>query len=289
MQGHLVLGLFVSYVIIYLAVFKGISFGAKITYFTVIVPAIFVFIISIRALALEGAGKGISYYLLRFDVLSFFNPVMWSEACAQTLFSLVFLPGTTVTLASYMKEKEDIYRINLLVTVMNTVFSFVSGLGVFAILGHVSEMSCQNESTCKSVDDFAKRSGPGLAFAALADGISTFGAGANFFSFAFFGMLFLLGLDTTFAGLETIITYTEDILVYYKIKYVYCEALSQRAFAFHIPFVSSCHLKQLISPCPYFLRGSTKGYFCWPRFYRRVLILSSGTDIVRGPPKCLHQ
>eukprot|EP01061_Rhynchopus_euleeides_P008192 TRINITY_DN1722_c0_g1_i1.p1 TRINITY_DN1722_c0_g1~~TRINITY_DN1722_c0_g1_i1.p1 ORF type:complete len:739 (+),score=214.62 TRINITY_DN1722_c0_g1_i1:28-2217(+) len=227
-QGHLVLGLFVSYLVIYFAVFKGISFGAKLTYVTVLVPALFVCVISIRALALEGSGKGVAYYLGRFDIVRFFDPVMWSEACAQTLFTIVFLPGTTVTLASYMKQKEDIYRINVIVLVLNTVFSLVAGLGVFAILGHISEISCEpnNAMRCRDVEEFAQRGGPGLAFVALADGISTFGAGKNFFAFSFFAMLFLLGLDTMFASVETLVTYLEDIIAHYKIKPISREVVS---------------------------------------------------------------
>eukprot|EP01064_Diplonema_japonicum_P015990 TRINITY_DN24031_c0_g1_i1.p1 TRINITY_DN24031_c0_g1~~TRINITY_DN24031_c0_g1_i1.p1 ORF type:complete len:691 (+),score=114.26 TRINITY_DN24031_c0_g1_i1:33-2105(+) len=229
-QWHLVVGLFISYVIVYIAVFRGISVGVKITYFTVGIPCLLIVVLCFRSLALKGAGDGISFYMGRFDWKSFVNPVMWAEACAQTLFTLLFLPGTSITLASYMKQKEDIYRINIIVVGINTLFSMISGLTVFAILGHASHVSCEGDdnSTCVQVEDMAKNSGAGLAFVAIAQGIGTFGKGSNAFSFLFFLMCFALGLDTTFAGVETLVTYVEDFLIYMnysKLKREYLTAL----------------------------------------------------------------
>eukprot|EP01059_Diplonema_ambulator_P000845 TRINITY_DN10676_c0_g1_i2.p1 TRINITY_DN10676_c0_g1~~TRINITY_DN10676_c0_g1_i2.p1 ORF type:complete len:703 (+),score=178.68 TRINITY_DN10676_c0_g1_i2:28-2109(+) len=230
-QWHVVVGIVVTYMIVYVAVFRGITVGAKITYVTVGVPCVLVVILCIRALALEGAGDGVRFYLGRFDWGSFVSPVMWAEACAQSLFTLLFLPGTTITLASYMKEKEDIYRIHIIVVAINTLFSIVAGLTVFAILGHAAHVSCEDttvdNSTCVSVDDMAKNSGAGLAFIAIAQGIGTFGKGSNAFSFLFFLMCFALGLDTTFAGVETLVTYVEDFLIYMsysKLKREYISA-----------------------------------------------------------------
>ena len=224
-QHHLVFGLIFSYMIIYLAVFRGIQVGVKFTYVTVLAPALVILVISIRCLFLEGAGTGLVFILGRFSVSSFFNPVMWAEAAAQTLFSVLFMPGTTITLASYMQDKEDIFRINQIVVSLNAFYSLLAGVAVFSILGYIENYTCHTHTLyqCRKVEDLAAKSGPGLAFVALAEGIAVSGGGsANVFAFSFFGMLFLLGLDTSFAGIETLVTYIEDGLVYYGHRYLHC-------------------------------------------------------------------
>ncbi|KAJ9459803.1 Sodium-dependent nutrient amino acid transporter 1 [Diplonema papillatum] len=213
MQGHLVLALFVTYVFIFAAVVKGISVGAKLIYVTVIVPVLMMLVLLVRALMLEGAAEGIKFFVGRFDAAELVNPVMWGEACAQSLFSILFLPGTTMTLASFMRSKEDIYRINLIVMALDTLYSFIAGFVVFAILGSLSHAACHDGTDvtgCRTVEQFADESGGGLAFVALAGGIAHFGSGANFFSVLFFFTCYTLGLDTSFAGVETLVTCVDD-------------------------------------------------------------------------------
>eukprot|EP01060_Flectonema_neradi_P021105 TRINITY_DN2861_c4_g1_i1.p1 TRINITY_DN2861_c4_g1~~TRINITY_DN2861_c4_g1_i1.p1 ORF type:complete len:689 (+),score=67.83 TRINITY_DN2861_c4_g1_i1:50-2116(+) len=216
-QWFLVSGLLVSYGIIGASVYKGIAVSAKVTYFTVGLPVILICLLCIRSFFLEGAGTGLVFFIGRFDAVAFANPVMWAEACSQTLFTLLFLPGTSITLASYMRSKEDIYRINLIVIAINTAFSLVAGLTVFSIIGYVATQRCNSGDyldypgcTSDLVESLAKANGPGLAFVALAEGISTFGASSGFFSFVLFLMCYCLGLDTAFAGVETLVTYFED-------------------------------------------------------------------------------
>ena len=216
-QWFLVSGLLVSYGIIAASVYKGISISAKVTYVTVGFPVILICLLCIRSLFLEGAGTGIAYFIGRFDVVKFADPVMWAEACSQTLFTLLFLPGTSITLASYMRSKEDIYRINVIVIVINTTFSLVAGLTVFSIIGYVANERCKemDVENCNSdlVESLATSNGPGMAFVALAEGLATFGSSSGFFSFVLFAMCYCLGLDTAFAGVETLVTYFEDYYI----------------------------------------------------------------------------
>merc|ERR1712224_1066701 len=145
--------------------------------------------------ALPGAGVGLDYFF-RFQWESLYDPGLWANACAQTLFSLIFLPGSTLTLASHMKPKEDVYRIHRLVALGNFWMSLVCALTVFCIVGHVHHESCTDtrvDTKCRAVNDIAQRSGAGSSFVALAEGIARIGgAGSNTFSFFFFLMCFLL-------------------------------------------------------------------------------------------------
>lgn len=67
------------------------------------------------------------------------------------------------------------------------------------------------ESSC-TLQEIAEtaRAGPGLAFIAIADGMQTFGSFKNVMSVLFFMTLLTLGLDSTFAWMETFISYVED-------------------------------------------------------------------------------
>eukprot|EP01065_Artemidia_motanka_P034257 TRINITY_DN414_c1_g2_i1.p1 TRINITY_DN414_c1_g2~~TRINITY_DN414_c1_g2_i1.p1 ORF type:complete len:807 (+),score=228.64 TRINITY_DN414_c1_g2_i1:72-2492(+) len=222
-QWPLVVCLLLSYVLIFLAVWRGIRFATKIAYVTVIMPAILLLVMIIWCATLEGAGDGISYYLTNFEAKSLYNIDMWGDACAQTLFSLLFLPGTTATLASYMQEKEDVYKVHRLVAYANALFAFLGGFAIFSVIGHTHVRSCRTEGVtkfheCRSVEEIAKSSGGGLAFIALADGIATIPHGGNVFGFFFFLMCFTLALDTCFAGVEVLCTFAADNFTYFQLS-----------------------------------------------------------------------
>eukprot|EP00756_Hemistasia_phaeocysticola_P005203 Hpha_TRINITY_DN13218_c0_g2::TRINITY_DN13218_c0_g2_i2::g.154952::m.154952 len=188
---RLVVALIISYILIFLAVWRGIATTSRIAYWTVTVPCVLLFAL-----------------------------VIWADACSQTLFSLIFLPGTTVTLASFMQEKEDVYRIHRFVAYANAAFSIFGGFAVFCVLGHTATKSCYKEGatqnhTCRTVEDIIDSSGGGLAFVALAEGIATIPEGNNVFALFFFLMCFLLGLDTCFTGVEVLVIFVRDNFTYF--------------------------------------------------------------------------
>lgn len=67
----------------------------------------------------------------------------------------------------------------------------------------------ESDATIQEISETA-RAGPGLAFIAIADGMQTFGSFKNVMSVLFFMTLLTLGLDSTFAWMETFISYVED-------------------------------------------------------------------------------
>jgi len=58
------LGLFASYVLVYFAVWKGVESTGKIVYVTAPLPYVFLLILLIRALTLEGASEGLKFLFL---------------------------------------------------------------------------------------------------------------------------------------------------------------------------------------------------------------------------------
>eukprot|EP00756_Hemistasia_phaeocysticola_P013808 Hpha_TRINITY_DN15305_c3_g2::TRINITY_DN15305_c3_g2_i1::g.90512::m.90512/K05038/SLC6A5S; solute carrier family 6 (neurotransmitter transporter, amino acid) member 5/7/9/14 len=210
--GHLAGSLFIVWILVFLALFKGLEASAKVSYVTVGLPVVLILVMLCRALTLDGAGDGIEFYVGKFDGSVFGDPEMWTIACGQILFSLSPGMGTAVTLSSYTRPKEDVYKVNLLVSLCNSCFSITGGFVVFSILGFMSHTSCNTPGmVCQKVADLAG-SGMGLAFVTLAEGVAQFGGASNVFALFLFFMLLTLGLDSTFAWVETFNTYINDMI-----------------------------------------------------------------------------
>jgi SNF family Na+-dependent transporter len=216
----LVIALLFVWVLVYLSLAFGKEVLARVTWVTVVGPILMLAILLVRALTLEGAGDGIKFYIGKFDGEVLGDPNMWAAACGQILFSLSPGFGTAITLSSYTRPNQNVYRTCLQVAFSNSLFSLIGGFAIFGILGNstfrINEAGgVLNETTGHmvptTVDDQA-RAGAGLAFIVIADAMGHFGAGANVMSVLFFCTLFTLGLDSTFAWTETFVSYVEDFL-----------------------------------------------------------------------------
>lgn len=86
--GHLAFSLFLVWILVFLALFKGLEASAKVSYVTVGLPVVLIFVMLIRSLTLDGAGEGVKFYVGKFDGSVFGDPEMWTIACGQILFSL---------------------------------------------------------------------------------------------------------------------------------------------------------------------------------------------------------
>ncbi|KAB0393955.1 hypothetical protein E2I00_004399 [Balaenoptera physalus] len=128
---------------------------------------------------------------------------VWVDAAAQIFFSLGPGFGVLLAFASYNKFNNNCYQDALVTSVVNCVTSFVSGFVIFTVLGYMAEM--RNED----VSEVAKDAGPSLLFITYAEAIANMPA-STFFAIIFFLMLITLGLDSTFAGLEGVITAVLD-------------------------------------------------------------------------------
>mmetsp|Transcript_15519 Transcript_15519/g.10886 ORF Transcript_15519/g.10886 Transcript_15519/m.10886 type:complete len:141 (+) Transcript_15519:814-1236(+) len=72
-------GLFMSYILVYFSVWKGVESTGKIVYVTAPLPYVFLLILLIRALTLEGASTGLKFlFLPQWDRLSDF--AVWADA-----------------------------------------------------------------------------------------------------------------------------------------------------------------------------------------------------------------
>ncbi|XP_016983406.1 sodium-dependent nutrient amino acid transporter 1 [Drosophila rhopaloa] len=195
----LTLALFVSWVVIFLVIMRGVKSSGKAAYFLALFPYVVLFVLLIRAVTLEGAKDGILFFL-EPQWGELLNPTVWKEAVVQCFFSLAVGSGPIIMFASYNRFDHGIYRDAMIVTTLDTLTSLLGGITIFAILGNLA-----HNLQIENIRDVV-RSGTGLAFISYPDAISKFQAVPQLFSVLFFFMLFVLGIGSIVALQSTIVT-----------------------------------------------------------------------------------
>jgi NSS family neurotransmitter:Na+ symporter len=203
-QPHLAGSLFAFWLLVFLTCGFGKHWLEKVTYVTVILPIVLMTLLIIRSIFLPGSGAGLAFYLCRFDPDKLLDPKVWAAACGQILFSLSPGFGSVITYSSFVSPKEDVVRACKIVAVSNMAFSILAGLATFSILGHLALQEGLE------VEEIAKSSGAGLAFITLAGAMQYFGPFANVISVLFFFMILLLGLDSVYPFVVTLVAYVDD-------------------------------------------------------------------------------
>eukprot|EP00040_Diaphanoeca_grandis_P026042 m.145189 g.145189 ORF g.145189 m.145189 type:complete len:599 (+) comp30426_c0_seq1:273-2069(+) len=209
LQWKLVLCLLGAWTIIMLAELKGIQSVGYVVYVTAIFPYIVLVTLFFRGVTLEGAGKGIEFYLTP-DFSRLGDSGIWLDAASQILYSLSPGFGTLIAYGSYNKKDNDTLKDTLIVCCINCGTSVFAGFAIFAILGSMAHVRGV------PVDQVVKQ-GPGLAFEAYPEAVLDI-PGSVFWSIAFFLMLFMLGIDSMFGTCEGIIAVMEDLGYTFKRK-----------------------------------------------------------------------
>ncbi|XP_068616897.1 sodium- and chloride-dependent GABA transporter ine [Brachionichthys hirsutus] len=189
------------WVVVYFGIFKGVRSTGKVVYFTAIFPYFILFALLINNVQLPGAMHGILYFVT--PVWSkLFEVKVWVYAAAQVITSLGVAFGCMISMASYNKFNNNIFRDTLIVSFINSFTSILAGFGIFSAIGymaHIHNLPVDNIAT----------SGPGLVFVVYPEILSTMPL-FQLWSVLFFMMLVLLGLDSQFATVEVAITFLKD-------------------------------------------------------------------------------
>ncbi|XP_018497703.1 sodium-dependent serotonin transporter [Galendromus occidentalis] len=189
--------LLLVFVLVYLALWKGVKSTGKAVYITAIAPYVVLFALLVKGVTLDGAADGIAYYLSP-DWAKLAESEVWVDAATQIFFSLGPGFGTLLALSSYNRFHNNCYRDALLTSFINCATSFVAGLVIFSFLGYMAKNLDRDISSVAT-------SGPGLVFIVYPQAISTLQY-SPVWSVMFFSMLITLGLDSTFGGLEAMLT-----------------------------------------------------------------------------------
>ena len=200
------LALLAVWVIMYFCVFKGVKSSSWVVWVTVPLPLVLIVILIIKGCTLPGAGTGIKWYLTGSpDVPPFSeqvkDPLMWNLAVSQIFFSLSVCSGVMTSFGSYNKVNKPIIKDTIIIAIIDSICSFLSGFAIFTIIGYLDHI---NNPVSKNVSSF------GLVFIAYPTAMSLM-AGANFWNILLFLTLLTLGLDSAFSLVEAIITVITDL------------------------------------------------------------------------------
>ncbi|CAF0804036.1 unnamed protein product [Rotaria sp. Silwood1] len=197
-KWELALYLLIVFVIVYFALWKGIKSSGKAVWITAIAPYIVLIILLIRGITLSGASIGIEFYLKpKIELLKSFT--IWNAAATQIFFSLGPGFGVLLALSSYNKFHNNCYRDALITSTINCATSLLAGFVVFSTLGHMASVSR------KTIQEVIEDQGSELVFIVYPHTIALM-KWSSLWSILFFFMLITLGIDSTFGGLESIIT-----------------------------------------------------------------------------------
>ncbi|XP_032886741.1 sodium- and chloride-dependent neutral and basic amino acid transporter B(0+)-like [Amblyraja radiata] len=200
---HVALCLLLAWLIVGAALSKGIKSSGKVVYFTATFPYVVLTVLLIRGLTLEGARKGIEFYIgNQSDFSKLVDAEVWKDAATQIFYSFAVGWGNLITLSSYNKFHNNCFRDTITVCVVNCATSVFAGFAIFSVLGHMAHVQD------KPVSEVAQ-SGFGLAFIAYPEALAQL-PWAPLWSTLFFFMLITLGIDTQFGTFETILTSLMD-------------------------------------------------------------------------------
>ncbi|XP_046391342.1 sodium-dependent proline transporter-like isoform X2 [Ischnura elegans] len=200
-KWDLALCLLFSWVVVVLCLVKGIKTSGKVVYFAATFPYLILFILLVTGLIQDGAMAGVLYFVTpSWERL--LDVQVWQAAAGQMFFSLSVSMGGLIMYSSYNDFRNNVYRDALVVSVLDTITSIISGMVTFSILGAMAH-------DLNVPIDHVVKEGPGLAFVAYPEALLRLPV-PQLWSILFFLMLFILGLDSEFALLENVLTSVSD-------------------------------------------------------------------------------
>ncbi|KAF2358369.1 Sodium:neurotransmitter symporter, partial [Trinorchestia longiramus] len=196
-------GCFVAaWVIVYFSIWKSIKSSGMVVLVTATLPFAFILIFLVRAVTLDGAGKGLQF-LFQPDWSKLLKVDVWMYAASQNFNSIGIGFGSMITFSSYNKFSNNLMSDVWVIAVVNASTSLLAGIIVFSTMGNIAhELGC-------SIPEVVTQ-GPGLAFVAYPQALAKMPY-PHVFAVMFFFLLIILGIDSQFATVEVVITSLQDM------------------------------------------------------------------------------
>ncbi len=190
LQWPIVGMLLITWVIIFLIMFRGAKVIGKVSVWGVLIAWAFLAILVVRGLTLPGVTEGLNFYLdPNFSALA--NPGIWFAAFSQIAFSLSVGMAGMFAYGSFVAKKGDVSNSAVITSISDTSTSFFAGFAIFSTAGYI--MQALNIP----IQEVALRS-MGLAFVGFPVAISVMPALNALIGVIFFLCLFFLGLTSAY-------------------------------------------------------------------------------------------
>ncbi|XP_050417113.1 sodium- and chloride-dependent glycine transporter 1 [Patella vulgata] len=176
-----------AWVVIFLCLCKGVQSSGRVVYVTATFPYLVLIILLVRGVTLPGAMDGLRFYLIP-DWDKLFTLQVWGDAAIQIFYSMGMAWGGLITMSSYNKFHNNVYRDAIIVPLMNSGTSVFAGLVIFSVLGFMAK------ETGVDISEVATQ-GPGLTFVAYPSAVARLPI-SPLWAVLFFLMLFTIGLDS---------------------------------------------------------------------------------------------
>ncbi|KAJ1164339.1 hypothetical protein NDU88_004779 [Pleurodeles waltl] len=135
--------LLTAWVMVCLAMIKGIQSSGKIMYFSSLFPYVVLICFLVRGLLLNGAVDGIRHmFTPKLEIM--LEPKVWREAATQVFFALGLGFGGVIAFSSYNKRDNNCHFDAVLVSFINFFTSVLATLVVFAVLGFKANILNEN-------------------------------------------------------------------------------------------------------------------------------------------------
>lgn len=179
---------------VFLCIFKGVKSSGKVVYVTATFPYLVLSILLGTCITLPGAPSGVKWYLVpQWEKLASFK--VWGDAATQIFFSVGMAWGSLITLSSYNKFSNNVFRDAMIVPIINCLTSVFAGLVIFSVLGFMSH------ALDKPIEKVVTQ-GPGLIFIVYPEAVTRMPM-SHLWAILFFLMIFSIGLDSQFGMFET--------------------------------------------------------------------------------------
>lgn len=186
-----------TWVVVYLCIFRGVAITGRVVYVTMLVPLLLCIALLVRAVTLPRARDGIILYVGRWrsDVIT--AGEVWRDAIIQIFFSIGTGFGYFIAYSSYNSVSSNAVQDVLIIALSNSFIEVVIGFAAFAVVGFLKiDLSTQISSFTLGF----------ITYPAALGNIP----GGNAWSVFFFLTVYLLAVDSAFALLESFISCITD-------------------------------------------------------------------------------
>jgi NSS family neurotransmitter:Na+ symporter len=200
-QWPIFAGTLLTWIVCWFICFRDVNHGIEKASM-IFMPLLFVLTLVLVAWSfrLPGAWEAIKehYLIPRWGKINPLAPgggKVWVAAFGQIFFTLSLGFGIMITYASYLPRKTSIVGNALITSILNCLYSFITG---FAVFGTIGFMAAQKGVPFSK----AVAGGPGLAFVVYPEAINQLPIGKTIFGMLFFLVLIVAGLSSSISLIE---------------------------------------------------------------------------------------